>query len=109
MSAFPSFPPVVPSRLRRRRNRRAARTPWAVPYAHLVAQARRLFCGHTVLVPSPVGLHPDGTPAFRWGRGVVTSVADDGSVCVVFFESGRSHKQCFGVSFALQQFRVLSS
>ncbi|MBX5457792.1 MAG: hypothetical protein IRZ31_12900 [Thermogemmatispora sp.] len=98
------------SRPRHRRSRRGrghSSSPWACPYATLVAQARRL-CGHTVLVPSPVGLHPDGTPAFRWVQGVVTSVADDGSVCVMFFEPGRRRKQHFGVSFALQQFRVLS-
>ncbi|WP_146747311.1 hypothetical protein [Thermogemmatispora tikiterensis] len=97
----------LPAGPRRRRGRRSVRAPRAVPYASLILQARRL-CGHTVLVPSPVGLHPDGTPAFRWVQGVVTSVADDGSVCVMFFEPGRRRKQHFGVSFALQQFRVLS-
>jgi hypothetical protein len=106
VSAFLSFPPAVPSRSRRRRARRAGRIPWAVPYARLVAQARRLFCGHTVLVSSPVGLHPDGTPAFRYQRGVVTAVSSDGSVCVRFEDGYERH---FGVSFALASFRVLSA
>jgi hypothetical protein len=90
----------------RRRGHSRPRAPWAVPYARLVAQARRLFCGHTVLVPSPVGLYPDGTPAFRYQRGVVTAVSSDGSVRVRFEDGCERH---FGVSFALASFRVLSA
>ncbi|WP_146747047.1 hypothetical protein [Thermogemmatispora tikiterensis] len=95
----------LPAGPRRRRGRRSVRAPRAVPYASLVLQARRL-CGHTVLVPFPVGLRADGTPALRQYCGVVTAVSSDGSVCVRFEDGCERH---FGVPFALESFRVLSA
>lgn len=87
-------------------SRRAGDSQRMSSYARLVLRARDRLCGHTVLVPLPVGLHADGTPALRLQRGVVTTVSSDGSVGVRFDDGREQH---FGVTFALEQFRVLSA
>jgi hypothetical protein len=100
------MPHVSRSRLARRaRARRRPRPARLPPYAVVVAQARRRFCGHRVAFPLPAGLHPDGTPAFRCVCGVVAGVSQEGSV-VVCLDDGRTLR--FGLTLALEQFRLLS-
>lgn len=97
------IPLVIPARRRRGCRRRQPH------YEEVVARARRSLCGHCVEIPEELllpdrrRLPPD--PRRAGARGVVASVSEEGSVCVLL---ERGERRYFGVTLLLERCRVVS-
>ncbi|RAQ97488.1 hypothetical protein [Thermogemmatispora tikiterensis] len=96
------IPLVNPARRRTCRRR----TP---RYEEIVARARRMLCGHLIEIPEDL-LLPDRrrfppAPQRKGARGVVASISEEGSVCVVLEGEQRRY---FGVTLILERARIVS-
>nr|BBH95147.1 hypothetical protein KTA_33460 [Thermogemmatispora argillosa] len=97
------IPLILPARRRQARRR----TP---TYDEVVARARRKLCGRVIEIPEDLLFPNRRRLPPRIGRqpgaqGVVASVSEGGSVCVVLEWGERRY---FGVSLLLERCRVVS-
>jgi hypothetical protein len=95
-------PLIIPARRRKVRRRSPA-------YAEIVARARRTLCGRCIEIPEEL-LLPNRrrfpTDARRPGaRGVVASISEEGSVCIILDGGQRRY---FGVTLLLERARIVS-
>jgi hypothetical protein len=97
-------PLLIPARRRRICRRRSPH------YEEIVARARRTLCGRVIEIPEDL-LFPHrrrfpSDPRRPGARGVVASVSEEGSVCVLL--NGENERRYFGVTLLLERARIVS-
>ncbi|WP_376793904.1 hypothetical protein [Thermogemmatispora sp.] len=100
-----SVPLLIPARRRRICRRRSPR------YDEIVSRARRTLCGRVVEIPEDLLLPHrrrfPPNPQRMAARGVVASISEEGSVCVLI-DGENGERRYFGVTLLLERCRIVS-
>jgi hypothetical protein len=99
------IPLIIPARRRACRRR-------SPHYEEIIARARRTLCGRVVEIPEDLLLPHrrrfPPNPQRMAARGVVASIDEGGSVCVLLDGENGEQRRYFGVTLLMERCRVVS-